>query len=463
MQKIALKLKTLRFGDVAIRRNPLFYAQARDQLEALEQASADTRWQWTRAELGAALWCARRTAYGRRIGGNGEVETWPILDKTTVRADPAAFLSGARFFTANASTGGTSGAPLPLVRSLRSIVHEQACIDRMIGLLGVDAASARIAVLRGDNVKDPSDFRPPYWSYAAGGRRIVMSSNHLNAATVGAYAEALENFAPDILWAYPTSLEALCIQLQRTNRSLKVERVLTSSEFLHSEVWRLAKRVLGCNLVDYYGQAERVGFAYAQEPGQYRFLPGYAHVELIPAAEEGLYEIVGTGLWNRAMPLVRYRTGDFIRLDTHASAADLTLGLQSFEGVLGRDTDILISPDGVRLTGIDHFQREVANVVRIQVIQESFDEVRILVLATPGYGEADEAKLAANVRKKLPASMRVRYECTDRLERTALGKAPFVIHRPAVKGVLTEKGSANFRTAGLIRPRPRLILGDDRA
>jgi phenylacetate-coenzyme A ligase PaaK-like adenylate-forming protein len=441
MQKIALKLKTLRFGDVAIRRNPLFYAQARDQLEALEQASADTRWQWTRAQLAATLWCARRTAYGRRIGGNGEVETWPILDKSTVRADPGAFLSGARFLTAKASTGGTSGAPLPLVRSLRSIVHEQACIDRMIGLLGVDAASARIAVLRGDNVKDPSDFRPPYWTYAAGGRRMVMSSNHLNAATVGAYAEALEKFAPDVFWAYPTSLEALCVQLEKTGRKLTLPRILTSSELLHPEVWRHAKRVLGCSLVDYYGQAERVGFAYAQEPGQYRFLPGYAHVELIPAAEEGLYEIVGTGLWNRTMPLIRYRTGDLVRLDKHASPADITLGLQTFEGVLGRDTDILISPDGVRLTGIDHFQREVANLVRIQVIQESLDDVRILVLATPAYGEADEAKLAGNVKKKLPASMRVRYERTDRLERTALGKAPFVIHRPAVKALLTEKGS----------------------
>jgi len=141
------------------------------------------------------------------------------------------------------------------------------------------------------------------------------------------------------------------------------------------------------------------------------------------------------------MPLVRYRTGDLVRLDRQASAAEVTLGLQTFEGVLGRDTDILISPDGVRLTGIDHFQRGVANLVRIQVIQERPDEVRILVLATPGYGEAYAAKLAGNVRKKLPASMRVRYERTDRLERTALGKAPFVIHRPAVKALLTEKGS----------------------
>jgi phenylacetate-CoA ligase len=438
MQKIALKLKTLRFGDVAIRRNPLFYAQARDQLTALERAPAEARWQWTRGQLASALWCARRTAYGRRIGGNGEVDTWPILDKSSVRADPGAFLSGARFFTSRASTGGTSGAPLPLVRSLRSIVHEQACIDRMIGLLGVDAANARVAVLRGDNVKDPSDFRPPYWNYAAGGRRMVMSSNHLNAATAGAYAKALEDFAADFLWAYPTSLEALCLQLIKTGRRLALPRILTSSELLHPEVWRLAKKTLGCKLVDYYGQAERVGFAYAEEPGQYRFLPGYAHVELVPAGEDGLYEIVGTGLWNRAMPLVRYRTGDLLHLPRLSALElnEIALGLRAFEGILGRDTDILVSPDGVCLTGIDHFQREVANLVRIQVIQESVGEVRILVLATPAYGAEDEAKLAGNVKKKLPASMRVTFERTDRLERSSLGKAPFVIHRPAVKALL---------------------------
>jgi phenylacetate-CoA ligase len=61
-------------------------------------------------------------------------------------------------------------------------------------------------------------------------------------------------------------------------------------------------------LLDYYGQAERVAFAYATAPGEYRFLPGYAHVEFEPADSEGgnkLYEIVGTSLWNRAMTLIR--------------------------------------------------------------------------------------------------------------------------------------------------------------
>ena len=135
------------------------------------------------------------------------------------------------------------------------------------------------------------------------------------------------------------------------------------------------------------------------------------------------------------MPLVRYRTGDLIKLKA-GHLEEVTLGLRSFPGVLGRDTDILISPEGVRLTGIDHFQRDIANLVRIQVIQETAAEVRILVLATGNFGEADAAALLANVRRKLPASMRVSLERVSGLERTSLGKIPFVIHRPAVKELL---------------------------
>jgi phenylacetate-CoA ligase len=442
MHAFVKKLKTLRIGDVAIRRNPMFYASVTDQLQALERADLAGRREWTRSRLAEALSFAARSAYGRRLGKPAALEQWPLLEKSSVRADPNAFLSGPAIFAARASTGGTTGVPLQLTRSLRSIVVEQACIDAMLQRLRVDARDARIAVLRGDNVKDPSDLQPPFWMTVAGGRRLLLSSNHLNASTIDAYARACEEFRPDVLWAYPTALESLCLLLLHAGRKLSVPRVLTSSEMLAPHLWQLAREALGSELLDYYGQAERVAFAYAQRPEEYRFLPGYAHVELQPSTTEGehvLYEIVGTNLWNFAMPLPRYRSGDLVRLPAAWGARELeevTLGVRTFRGVLGRDSDILISPDGVQLTGIDHFQRDVANVVRIQVIQETADEVRVLVLPDAGYSERDSAQLLHNVRTKVPDSMRIDIRRVDALERTALGKTPFVIHRPAVRELL---------------------------
>lgn len=444
MQALVKKLKLLQVGDTAVRRNPLFYADAQRELDWLERASCGERRQWTRARLSELLFPASRSGYGLIVHGGGDIASWPLLSKAQVRAAPAAFAVGSQLFTIKASTGGTSGAPLEITRSLQSVVFEQVCIDRMMQKVGIDARSAKCAVLRTESIKDPNDFKPPYWVVGGGGNRLVLSSFHLNAATVEHYARAIEEFAPECLLGYPTSLEALCCLLGRARRRPGIPAAMCSSEVLHPRVWKVAREVLGCRLLDYYGQAERVAFAYATSPGEYRFLPGYAHVELEPAGMDGdqkLYEIIGTPLWNRSMALIRYRTGDLIRVPAgwgERELEELSLGGRTFAGVLGRDSDILITPDGVKVTGISHFQRDVANLVRLQVIQESAAKVVILVLATDDFTGLDRERLMHNVREKLPSSMQVEIRSVTVLERTARGKTPFVIHRPQVKELLND-------------------------
>jgi len=442
MQALAKKLKLLQVGDTAIRRNPLFYADAQRELERLERAGFNERRNWTRDRLSEVLWPASRSGYGLIVRGGRDIASWPLLTKAEVRAAPKAFAVGSQLFTIKASTGGTSGAPLEIVRSLPSVVFEQVCIDRMMQKVGVDARSAKCVVLRTETIKDPNDFNPPYWIHAGGGNRLVLSSTHLNAETIEEYARAIEEFAPECLLGYPTSLEALCLLLKQTKRRLHIPAVLCSSEVLHPRVWHAARHTLGCRLLDYYGQAERVALAYATAQNEYRFMPGYAHVEFEPAGVEGdsrLYEVVGTPLWNRSMALIRYRTGDLIRLPAawgEHELEELGLGLRTFSGVLGRDSDILVTPDGVKVTGISHFQRDVPNIVRIQVIQESPTKVVILVLPMKEYSERDRDRLMHNAREKLPRNMHVDIRSVTALERTARGKTPFVIHRPPVKELL---------------------------
>jgi hypothetical protein len=112
----------------------------------------------------------------------------------------------------------------------------------------------------------------------------------------------------------------------------------------------------------------------------------------------------------------------------------IALGVGTFPGVIGRDGDILVAPDGARLTGIDHFHRGVENLVRVQIVHAAPDLVEIHVLPAPGFGEADRAHLIANARRKVPGSMRVEVRVVEALERTALGKTPFVLRRPGVPG-----------------------------
>jgi phenylacetate-CoA ligase len=441
--KLAERLKRLDLGDALIRRNPFFYRRARALFAQLANQPLAARRDWLDARLKRVLDAARSSPYGRRAGGGAELSSWPLLEKSALRAQPEAFRARGLGISVRGATGGTTGMPLTLVRSLQSVVIEQAALDLLVERLGVQPGRERMAVLRADSIKDAADRSPPYWIFTHGGRRMVLSPHHLCAETLADYARALSEFGPDVLWVYPTAVESLCRLLLRAGLRLSVLRLYASSEILGAQAWQLARLALGAPAIaDYYGQAERVAFAMAFEPGAYRFLPGYSAVELVRFAADGestLYEIVGTSLWNLAMPLVRYRTGDLVRLPAAWGSRELeevALGERAFGGVLGRSGEFLLTPEGVRITGINHFPRYVGHVRRIQVIQERVDEVRLLVLAEAGYAPRDAERLLANVRAKLPPSMRVSVELCERLEQTPLGKTPFVIHRPAVRKLI---------------------------
>ncbi len=435
MRQWAAAIKRTVLGDQAVRRMPLWYLPALGLFRRLSDASQEERQRFTQARLKRVLQAARQTTYGRECGGDLRLETWPLLTKEQVRSSPQAFLTVPEWLTVPASTSGTTGTPLKLYRSLPSIAVEQAALDWLWQQAGLNPRRTRYAVLRGDDIKSPEDTSPPFWQDEVGGRKRVFSSNHLTRKTLPYFREALQQFQPQCLFAYPSCVESLCRLLLLEGARLSIPYCITSSEKPSPALACLLREALGARWVDYYGQAERVAFAYALQPGEYYFLPGYAFVELIPVEESGdevLYEIVGTSLWNHAMPLVRYRTGDLIRLPRVLGADEMEQirwGLKPFSGVEGRTGDYLISPEGGVLMGIDHLPRYVDNVVRIQVIQESLDKVRILVIPDQGFSEKNILQIEHNIALKLPPSMHVTIEIVDALERTAQGKTPFIIRR----------------------------------
>ena len=343
---------------------------------------------------------------------------------------PSAFVLGNMRIATRAATSGTTGVPLDLWRSFRSVAVEQAAIDRLLARMGVRPRTSRIAVLRSDDVKDPRDRVAPFWISVAGGRRLVFSSNHLSAETVSDFAVALNQFEPHVLYAYPTALESLCRLLQSSDHAVSVPVTMCSSETVPESTWRIAADVLGSRVVDYYGLAERVSFAYAFQAGNYRFLPGYSFNELIPCgadADADLYELVATGLWNLKMPLVRFRTGDLVRLSRGSDPVSVAYGVDPFLAVVGRMDDYLIAPDGTRLIAINHIPRGIRNVERMQVIQERRDAVRVLVVPADASAGVDREAIRANAAKKLPPTMSISVEVSSELQRASSGKIPFVV------------------------------------
>jgi phenylacetate-coenzyme A ligase PaaK-like adenylate-forming protein len=444
-------LKKHVLGQTLIRRNPFYYDAACEAHEEVDALGLAGRRAWAERQLVRTFELARGTEYGRSVKGGLTLSSWPLLEKEPLRHGLQAFTSGAEWLAARATTGGTSGVPLKVLRSLQAIVFEQASIDRLIQKAGADPRTARTAVLRGDNPRDLEISPNPDVEYINNGRMLTMSANAVTHTSAEFVADKLEKFSPELLCAYPTALETLCRYLRDSNRRLAIPAVVTSSEVFRPDAWQLTEAMLGARVIDYYGQAERIAFAQAEAPREYRFACAYAYVEFIPydgsALPRGspfrLYEIVGTSYWNNVLPIVRYRTGDLVKLPAHWGAAELeelSLGLRTFEGVLGRQQEIIVCPHSVRLSGIGCLPHDVRNVVRMQVVQETFDEVRIFVLPADGFCSQDAEDLLANARARVPPEVNVTVEIASRLERTPRGKTPLIVHRPPVHDALRRQG-----------------------
>jgi phenylacetate-CoA ligase len=419
-------------ADVLLRRNPLLYGRYRRFLKAMEGASLAER----RAVVEGRLALQKAQAKGLRGYRSYDFDRpfadLPVLTKERLRNDPAAFRAARWQPAVGAVTSGSSGHPLKLARSWASIVFEQAVLDSVVAQAGIELAGARVAVLRGEQFKDPNDREPPYWRQTAP-RRLTFSSNHLRPASYVHFRDALRAFRPDVLMAYPSSIELLTDLAENDAQAPRIPLVMCSSETPRLGIRARVQRVFGAALLEYYGLAERVSFAYALADREYRFLPAYSHTELVPDGR-GRCRIVGTSLWNQMQLLMRYDTGDYAELppDTDAAAIErIALGLDPFPGIDGRVTDFLQRRDGSRVYAMHHVPLRVEGVATIQFVQEDFDQVLAVVVPSTRFSDRTLDEIRANFYREAPAEIALRFEIGSEPRRLSNGKAPLVLRPTA--------------------------------
>ncbi|MDC8759953.1 hypothetical protein [Janthinobacterium fluminis] len=421
--------------DRLLRHNPLYYRPLRALLRSLDTLDRDGRRALSERLTARTLSWAARLPDGLPAGV--PLEQRPLLDKATLRDHPERFRTPG-LLRVKAATSGTTGIPLRLLRSLRCVASEQAFADDLMARWGTSFGGARLARLRADHVKPPSEAAPPYGVYRGAGRRLLLSSNHLSPATAGWFVDELKSFRPELLFTHPSSAEALARFMREQGVTLNIPLLFSSSEMLQPNARALLASTFNATVIDYYGMAERVALAVAVAPEAYFFNPAYGRVELLPLddaeAPPGCraVEIVATGFWNEAMPLVRYRSGDRAIVPgsyTRADLDDVELGLKPVLAIQGRDKEHLISPRGEVLVGLTHAAHGVRGLIRMQVVQRVREAIEVRVVADPRGGPLDRARLLSNLRDFVPQDMHIEICVVDDIERLVSGKTPFVIRQ----------------------------------
>lgn len=176
--------------------------------------------------------------------------------------------------------------------------------------------------------------------------QLVLSTHGLNAVAARRYASAIKTFKPKAIQGHPTAIARL-VELMREEGAdtHTVPLVFVTGESLEENVRDRIAEGLSAEVVSTYGSGENVVMAgECPAGGGFHVDESFGYVELVPT-ESGLYEIVATSLLNRAMPMIRYATGD-LTSGWVDGTCPCGRGWRRLRDVIGRADEIVQAPSG---------------------------------------------------------------------------------------------------------------------
>jgi phenylacetate-CoA ligase len=432
-----LYLRSIRYGQP--------YLQA---LRFLEQADA-----WNSAQI--ATWQSERLDtlvrravkdvpfyrehYAHRIDSTERIDSarlsraFPVLPKEILKSRPGDFVSTtlAAKERTTVFTSGTTGAPLEVTATKTAVAKNFAFFSHFLQRCGLDPFGVSVT-FAGRLIVPHTQQRAPFWRYNAATRTWLFSSYHISTTNVAAYVAKLEEIQPTYIDSYPSAIYALARYMaeRRIAHSIRPKAIVTSSETLTPLQREAIESVFQCRVYDQYGSAEMVGFAAQCAAGSYHVHPLYGVVEVVdrdglPCAAGEPGDLVLTGLLNDAMPLLRYRIGDQGAWRTTACPCGSMH--PALQGILGREDDYIVTPEGNHVGRLDPLFKGLAGLVEAQIVQQSVERIEILVVPGPGFDAGAKTRLVDSLRERVGSRMTIDVLEVGSIPRTRNGKFRSVV------------------------------------
>lgn len=299
------------------------------------------------------------------------------------------------------TTGGTNGKPLNLVNVKNRYAIELAVMHSIWERAGWNYNSR--GVIR--NHKLPSGqiyiINPITKEYIFDAFRMSPE-----------YARTIYNVLKQkhiyFVHAYPSAAFQFCKLCHNQNLDLSfLKSFLCGSEEVTEEQRRFICEEIGVNIHSWYGHSEKLVLGGFCEGNKMMHIePSYGYFELINeqkkdvAHSKGFGEIVGTTLYNRVMPLVRYRTGDFADF-SGSSCSSCNKRLPLLSKIYGRwDKSIIYRADNTTtsLTALNLHSELYTHIDNMQYLQEEKGKLTVLIIKNSKYTKETENKLIAHFK-----------------------------------------------------------------
>jgi len=340
-------------------------------------------------------------------------------------------------------TSGSTGTPLRFYyeRGL-SEAKEKAFTLMQWNRVGFKMGD-RCLVLRSNVVESAS--RGKFWKYDPINKNLILSPYHMTDKTLPKYVQKIREFQPDFIQVYPSVITILARFMKKNSIEpfYSVKALLCGSENLYPWQRQLLEEVFRCRVYSWYGHAEQAVLAGECEKSTYYHLfPEYGIAELIGndgrtvIKEDGMGEIVATGLDNFICPLVRYRTMDLGIYTAERCKCGRAYPL--LKRVEGRLQELIVANDRTLITvGPALFSihdMEWTKIKQIQFLQKIPGELVIKVVKDSSYSDPEiEAYVLRLFKARLEGRCKLTVRVVDYIPRTKSGKYRLLIQKLPVE------------------------------
>lgn len=359
----------------------------------------------------------------------------PILTREDVRLHGPALRSRTLpegTLAREGTTSGSSGTPLDLSWSTLGSISTRAVVERLIAWHELDPTLAlaeirsfppELAAFPGLRMKRGWSFRGPAAPYH---RLSVTTSMDDQIGWLG-------HLRAPYLMTYPTMARELAQRSMDTGVKLQFDAILTVGEVLTDEIREICRAAFGARVIDSYGCQEMGKIAIECEvSGDYHVCTSNILLEVLDDSGRQVRQgevgrIVLTGLYNYAMPFVRYDIGDFGRLGPPCACGR---SLPVLTEILGRRRNMLSLPGGDRRWLPGRALTAMASHLptkKIRLVQVSLDDFELLYEPAERSSEPNLAGLAACARQHIHPDARIRAIAVDSLPRSPGGKYEDVV------------------------------------
>ena len=353
----------------------------------------------------------------------------PFVTKQTTREQHEALVHPELKQSASPkTTGGSTGRAVTVYKSHHAMGWELAANWRGFSWAGIDIGDKQ-ARFWGIPQTGGARRRARLIDWVS--HRIRLSAFSFGDDEMQAYYRRIEAFRPRYFYGYVSMLERYAAFLERKGmrHSFPIEAVIPTAEELTPSHRRLFERAFDTRVYNEYGCGELGTIAHEAEDGRMYVNAENMLVEILDGdrrcAAGELGEIVVTELNNLAMPLIRYRLGDFAAFAEHRPDGR---GLPVLERIAGRAYDMVYNREGRMFHGeffmyiMEDAKRQDLGVSAFQVVQDSFEQFTVRVVPEPSYSEATERFIAERIRQGYGAYAEIRFEQVEAIQRERSGK-----------------------------------------